>query len=153
VTLRIRYLRLRCETRAGTFGADIAFARGLNVLWADNTKGKSTCLQGLLYALGLERMLSPRREIPLTYIMTSYVDDPETGERYSILESSVSVELENAGGDIITVRRGIVSSVDRKLVSVFFGPLLTDPAGQYRQRDLFVLDQGRHNGMPASIAC
>ena len=45
------------ETSSGPFGADIPFSTGLNVLWADNTKGKSTSLQGLLYALGLERML------------------------------------------------------------------------------------------------
>jgi hypothetical protein len=53
VTLRIRHLRLRAETSAGTFGADIPLKPGLNVIWADNTKGKSTCLQGLLYALGV----------------------------------------------------------------------------------------------------
>jgi hypothetical protein len=61
MTLHIRHLRLRAETSSGPFGADIPFSTGLNVLWADNTKGKSTSLQGLLYALGLERMLSPRR--------------------------------------------------------------------------------------------
>ena len=52
MTLRLRHLRLRAETSSGPFGADIPFSTGLNVLWADNTKGKSTCLQGLLYALG-----------------------------------------------------------------------------------------------------
>jgi hypothetical protein len=80
--LRFRHLRLRAETSAGTFGADIPLKLGLNVLWADNTMGKSTCLQGLLYVLGLERMLSPRREIPLTYVMTSHLEDPETGEQH-----------------------------------------------------------------------
>ncbi len=89
MTFRLRHLRLRAETKAGTFGADLPFKPGLNVLWADNTKGKSTCLQGVLYALGLERMLSPRREVPLTYVMTQHLDDPETGERHSVLESSV----------------------------------------------------------------
>lgn len=142
MTLRIRYLRLRAETSTGPFGADIPFETGLNVLRADNTMGKSTCLQGLLYALGLERMLSPRREIPLTYVMTSHLDDPETGKRHSVLESAVSVELENAAGDVITVRRAVKSSADRRLVSVFFGPLLTAPAGDYLQRDFFVLDPG-----------
>ena len=74
VTLRFRHLRLRAETESGTFGADIPFKVGLNVLWADNTKGKSTCMQGLLYTLGLERMLSPRRGIPLTHVMTSHLE-------------------------------------------------------------------------------
>lgn len=140
--LRFRHIRLRAETSAGTFGADISFAPGLNVLWADNTMGKSTCLQGLLYALGLERMLSPRREIPLTYVMTSYLDDPETGQRHDVLQSSVWLEIENASGDIITAQRGIVSSSDRKLVSIFNGPLLTQPSQYYRRRDYFVLDPG-----------
>jgi hypothetical protein len=142
VTLRFRHLRLRAETRSGTFGADISFKAGLNVLWADNTKGKSTCMQGMLYALGLEKMLSPRREIPLTYVMTSHLEDPDTGTQHSILESSVFVELENHRGDIITVRRGVKSTTDTRLVTVFRGPLLSQPSGQFEQRDHFVLDPG-----------
>ncbi len=142
MTLRIRHLRLRAETPAGSYGTDLPFKIGLNVLRADNTKGKSTCLQALLYALGLERMLSPRRDIPLAYVMTSHLDDPETGDRHPVLESSVAVELENASGDIITVKRGVVSPTDRKLVSVFYGPSLTKPSGRYKQRDFFVLDPG-----------
>jgi hypothetical protein len=142
MTLRIRHLRLRSETSSGTFGADIPFALGLNVLWADNTKGKSTCLQGLLYALGLERMLSPRREIPLTYVMTSHLDNPDTGAPRTVLESSVSVELENAFGDIITVRRGVKSAQDRRLVTVSKGPALSEPTARYQSQDYFVLDPG-----------
>ena len=60
MTLCLRHLRLRAMTPAGLYGTDIPFKPGLNVIWADNTKGKSTCMQGMLYALGLERMLSPR---------------------------------------------------------------------------------------------
>lgn len=143
MTILIRHLRLRAETSSGPFGADIPFTTGLNVLWADNTKGKSTSLQGLLYALGLERMLSPRREIPLTYVMTSHLEeDDKTDVKHSILESSVSVEMSNAAGQIITVRRGVKSSADTKLVTVFDGPQLTNPAGQYGQRDFFVIDPG-----------
>lgn len=140
--MRLRHLRLRSETSIGSFGADIPFQEGLNILWADNTKGKSTCLQGLLYVLGLERMLSSRRVTPLTYVMTSHLDDPETGQRHSVLESSVWAELENEAGEIITVRRGVVTTADPKLVSVFEGPLLTNPLGNYRQQDYFVLDPG-----------
>ncbi len=143
MTLRIRHLRLRAETSSGPFGADIPFGPGLNVLWADNTMGKSTSLQGLLYALGLERMLSPRREIPLTYVMTSHLEeDRQSGVEHKILESSVSVEIENAAGGIITVRRGVKSAGDTRLVTVFEGPQLSNPTGQYEQRDYFVLDPG-----------
>src|SRR5581483_11600436 len=34
------------------------------------------------------------------------------------------------------------TSASHKLVSVFDGPMLTNPTGQYRQRDYFVLDSG-----------
>ncbi len=142
MTLRLRHLRLRAETQAGTFGADLPFTPGLNVIWADNTKGKSTCLQGIIYALGLERMLSPRREVPLTYVMTQHLDDPATGTRHAVLESAVWLELENDRGEIITVKRAVVSATDRKLVSVFFGPQLTQPQARYRQQDYFVSDPG-----------
>lgn len=140
--IRFRHLRLRAETEIGTYGVDIPFSAGLNVLWADNTKGKSTCLQGLLYALGLEKMLSPRREIPLPYVMTSHLDDTATGKHHNVLQSSVSVEIENSQGAVISVKRDVVSSTDRKLVSVFFGPSLSQPEEQFHQSDFFVLDPG-----------
>jgi hypothetical protein len=74
--------------------------------------------------------------------MTTHLDDPETGAERPVLESSVSVELENALGDIITVRRGVKSAQDRRLVTVSKGPTLTEPAARYETRDYFVLDPG-----------
>lgn len=74
--------------------------------------------------------------------MTTHLDDPETGAERPVLESSVSVELENALGEIITVRRGIKSAQDRRLVTVSNGPTLTEPTGRYETRDYFVLDPG-----------
>ena len=142
MTLRVRHLRLRVETKNGTYGADIPFKIGLNVLWADNTRGKSTCLQAIVYALGLEKMLSPTRLVPLTYVMTTHLDDPDTGERLAVLESAVWLELENHRGEIITVKRGVKTNLDRRLISVFRGPLLSEPGNYYRQQDYFVLDPG-----------
>ncbi len=73
MTFKLRRLRLRALTERGWYGVELGFTDGLNVLWADNTMGKSTCLQGMIYVLGLERMLSPRREIPLPHAMTSHL--------------------------------------------------------------------------------
>lgn len=142
MTFRIRKLQLRCTTTEGLYGADYPFQTGLNILWADNTKGKSTSLQGLIYVLGLEKMLSPKREIPLTYAMTSHLEDPSIGKTPSVLESFVAVEIENSVGEIITVYRAVKSKIDTKLVSVFFGPRLSLPASEYEQRDYFVRDPG-----------
>ncbi|WP_271611586.1 hypothetical protein [Bradyrhizobium sp. CCBAU 21362] len=134
-------LRLRAIAAEGVYGTDVPFGRGLTVLWADNTKGKSTCMQGMLYALGLERMLSPRREIPLPHAMTSYLNTDDN-RRIEVLESSVSLELENREGQIITVNRSVKGSTDTRLVTVDFGPALTHEGTPLRRQNFFVLDAG-----------
>jgi hypothetical protein len=139
--MRFRSLRLRAIAANGVYGADVPFEAGLTVLWANNTKGKSTCTQGMLYALGLERMLSPRREIPLPHAMTSYLNTDDH-ERVEILESSVALELENGEGQIITVSRAVKATTDTRLVTVDYGPALTDGSTALRRRNFFVLDPG-----------
>jgi hypothetical protein len=141
MTLRLRHLRLRANTTGGLFGADIPFGSGLTVIWADNTKGKSTCMQGMLYALGMERMLSPRREIPLPHAMTSFVETDEK-VRHTVLESNVSLEIENGAGEIITVHRGVKSQLDNRLISVDLGPTLTEDIRPAQRRNFFVTDPG-----------
>ena len=43
------------------------------MIWADNTKGKSTGMQAMLYVLGMEKMLSPSREVPVPHALTTYL--------------------------------------------------------------------------------
>ena len=74
--------------------------------------------------------------------MTQHLDDPATGVRHAVLEFAVWLELENDRGGVITIKRAVVSLNDRKLVSVFFGPQLTQPQQRYRQQDYFVGDPG-----------
>jgi hypothetical protein len=139
--LRLRHLRLRANTSGGLYGADIRFGDGLTVIWADNTKGKSTCMQAMLYVLGLERMLSPRREIPLPHAMTNYVEDDDR-ERHAVLESTVALEVENGAGQVITIQRPVKSQLDNRLVTVNFGPTLTNPDAMADRRNFFVNDPG-----------
>jgi predicted nuclease with TOPRIM domain len=141
MTLRFRHLRLRAVTTDGVYGADIPFAPGLNVLWADNTKGKSTCMQGALYAMGLERMLSPRREIPLPHAMTSYLNTDDE-KRVNVIESSVSLEIANGDDQVITVHRPVKAATDTRLVSVDFGAALSKEAIELKRQNYFVLDPG-----------
>ncbi|MFG1379347.1 hypothetical protein [Xanthobacter autotrophicus] len=141
MTLRIRRLRLRAVTTDGVYGADVPFTSGLTVLWADNTKGKSTCMQGMLYALGLERMLSPRREIPLPHAMTSYLNTDEE-KRVEVLESRVSLEIANGDEQVITVNRAVKASTDTRLITVEFGPALSDGTTDLKRQNFFVLDPG-----------
>lgn len=62
--------------------------------------------------------------------------------RADVIESYVAVEIVNARGEHMTVRRGVVSQNDRKLVSVVEGPELSEGPGDYARRDYFVLDAG-----------
>ncbi|MBP2236167.1 putative nucleic acid-binding Zn-ribbon protein [Sinorhizobium kostiense] len=141
MTLRFQRLRLRAVTSDGVYGADVPFSRGLTVLWADNTKGKSTCMQGMLYALGLERMLSPRREIPLPHAMTTYLNT-DNEKRVEVLESSVSLEIANGNDQVITVNRAVKATTDTRLVTVDFGAALSGDGTGLRRQNFFVLDPG-----------
>lgn len=138
--LRIRSVRLRVQTEAGEVGRTIGFSAGLNVLRAGNTSGKSTTLQAIIYALGLEGMLSPRREVPLPHSMTDRVSID--GMDYPVLQSDVSLEFENSSGVVVTATRQVKNSiVDNALISVEFGPGLTVP-GNYESASFFVRRSG-----------
>lgn len=141
MTLRFQRLRLRALTTDGVYGANVPFSPGLTVLWADNTKGKSTCMQGMLYALGLERMLSPRREIPLPHAMTTYLNTDDE-KRIEVLESSVSLEIANGNGQVITVNRGVKATTDTRLITVDFGAALSGDSAVLGRQNFFVLDPG-----------
>jgi hypothetical protein len=140
--LRIRLLRLRAITAKQTFGADLAFSAGLNVLRAGNTSGKSTCLQAIMFALGLERALGPQLAIPLPYAMRERIQERQHGDYQQVLESFVELEIENGRGEILAIRRDVVGGANTKLVRTWRGPRLSrsDETGQ--QRDFFVHDPG-----------
>lgn len=142
MSLTISHIRLRVQTSAGLYGTDASFKRGLTILHAPNTSGKSTLLHAFLYALGLEQMLSPKRGIPLSYAMRDYVEDPHTGARADVIESYVAIEVVNARGEHMTVRRNVVAEGDYRLVNVVEGPELSEGAGEYERRDYFVIDPG-----------
>lgn len=142
MTLRLRHLRLRAFTQDGPYGADFPFETGLNVIWADNTKGKSTSMQALLYVLGMEKMLSPSREVPVPHALTTYLLKDDESE-LAIINSFVELEIENGAGTIVTVRRPIKEpGIDTRLVTVWFGPMLTEQSATAPSRQFFVRDPG-----------
>ena len=140
--LRIRFLRLRAITAKQTFGADLAFSAGLNVLRAGNTSGKSTCLQAIMFALGLERALGPQLTIPLPYAMRERIQERVNGDYQQVLESFVELEIENGRSDILTIRRDVVGGANTKLVKTWRGPRLSQSDDTGQQRDFFVHDPG-----------
>lgn len=141
--LRLRQFELRAMTAAGPFGVRLPFDPGLVVLRADNSTGKSTCLQGIIYALGLEGMLNASRAIPLPHVATYSLTDEEDGRELGVLESYVMLEFENEAGQIATVRRYAKHrDIDTQLVTVWDAPMLSSPPPLAREKGYFVRRPG-----------
>ncbi|MFB9869153.1 hypothetical protein [Vreelandella sulfidaeris] len=115
--LRIENLSIRTVTSDGLYGVDIPFFSGLNIIHAENTHGKSTIIQSIIFALGLEGCLGPSRKVPLKTALTSQLRKAD-GSKATIIESKIYLTISN-GSELVTLMRS--SSVDKKdLVSVFF---------------------------------
>jgi hypothetical protein len=140
--MRLRRLQLRSITASAVFGADIPFDPGLNVIYAGNTSGKSTCLQAIIYVLGLERSLGPHLEIPLPYAMRERIHRHRDEPYEPVIQSYVQLELENLRGEVITVRRDIVGGKDTKLIQMWDAGVLSKPNTSAAQRDFYVHDPG-----------
>lgn len=139
LSLRIRHLRLRAETARGRFGADFAFSDGLVVLRADNSRGKSTAVKSILFALGLERMVTARSTDVLTSAMReNLIYDMDTKAETPVIGSWVALEIQNEPGSIATVTRWVKDEQrESGLVQVQEGPALTSP-GSHPSQDYFV---------------
>lgn len=122
--MKFRAIRLHAATDKGPHGFDFQFGEKLTIVRANNSSGKSTFFHTLLYALGMEELTGTRGAKALQTAVREHLLDGE--EKVPVRASTVMLEIENAGGGIITLRRAI-NSTDRsdKLVEVFAGPCLT----------------------------
>lgn len=138
--LRIRALQIRVQAENGLFGCDMTFPDGLVLLRAENSKGKSTCIMSILYALGLEGMLGPSHQAPLQPVLLSEIATDAGDQR--VIESFVRVELEGQGGVATVKRTAAGDTTIQKRVSVVYGPDLTKPSKEYEKKDFFVRLKG-----------
>ncbi len=143
VKLRLRKLAVIVETVAGEYRVDLPFEDGLVVVRAENSRGKSTLVQSIIYALGMEGMLSASRAVPLPHSMTHRIDDDD-GTKHDVTSSRVQLEFENHAMQVVTVVRHAKGSANLNLVTVIHGPALTGPkpASPYAVEDMFVRDGG-----------
>lgn len=115
--LSLRRITIRILTSAGTFGADLPFNDGLNIIRGENSVGKSTCMMTINYCLGLEGMLSPTRRPPFPYSMSSVVAD-EKGAEHNVVQSYTEIEIENQKAQKIQIRRFVHGGPRPNLVNV-----------------------------------
>jgi hypothetical protein len=142
VRLHLREFRIRVTTEVGDFGTDISFPDGLVVMRAENSAGKSTLVQSIIYVLGLEGMLSASREVPLPHAMTHNIE--EGNDKYSVQASRIWLEIENHHGQRVVVSRAAKADTNRNLISIIHGPALSKPQPNepYKTEDKFVRDPG-----------
>ncbi|UNR56320.1 hypothetical protein IPZ55_06730 [Streptomyces sp. A10(2020)] len=96
-------------------------APGLNVIAAPNSFGKSTLLQGVIYALGLEGMFSSSRKPPFGPALLTLADWPD-GTRSPVRESWVSLTIANEQGAYMRCKRFVRGDgIDTSLIMTWQG--------------------------------
>jgi hypothetical protein len=134
--LRIRHLLLTINTDKGIFGSRRDFGDGVNIIRAENWAGKSQLLQSIIYGLGLEGMFGPSHASPLAHALTDYLD--HDGGTARVIDSMVSLEVENASGEFLTIQRTIAGQRSRHLMTVYEGRAVTQHQGLETAKDYFV---------------
>jgi hypothetical protein len=134
--LSIRKLLIRISTAEGIVGTRLDFEQKLNIIHAPNTMGKSICVNAIIYALGLEGMISASPDPPFGSAMTDTIVVGDQSR--AVLSSEVLLEIANEEGTVATVRRAVAGKENRHLVSVWDGAIISNPDAGITQKDCFV---------------
>ncbi len=138
--LKIRALKIEVNTTSGLFGAEHKFENGLNIIRGDNTSGKSSLFQSIIYGLGFEELLGGKNEKTMQSVLKDQVEFPR-GKRHDITQSFVYLEIENK--EIVTIKRSVASSTRKsQLMDVYYGALLTGENPALESRQMWVHDAG-----------
>lgn len=138
--LKIRAIKIEINTADGLYGAEFNFTDGLNIIRGNNTSGKSSLFQSIIYGLGFEELLGGKNEKTMQSVLKDQVEFPR-GIKHNINQSFIFLEIENK--EIITIKRSIASSSRKaQLVDVYFGGLLTGEKKTLESRQMYVHDPG-----------
>lgn len=91
--ITINRLVLEANTVDGPYGLDIEFSEGLFILRVENTHGKSTCINSIAYALGMEMSLGQKTsKPPFPPSLLKSIQD-ENGTEKLVMSSYVMLEI------------------------------------------------------------
>lgn len=141
MSMRLVNVEISSRTDRGLLRYATEFSPGLNVIAAPNSFGKSTLLQGVIYALGLEGMFSSSRKPPFGPALLSVADFPDGG-RSPVRESWVALTITNERGSYMRCKRFVRGDgVDTALILTWQATNLAD-LDRASRVDMFV----RHGG-------
>lgn len=138
--LEITRLKIIAKTSAGDFGVDIPFKNGLFILRVENTHGKSTCMNAIAYALGMERALGlADAKVPFPPSLTKEIED-ENGIALPVISSTVFLEISNGKGSIATIKRQVLGIAEDNIAFVY--PTEMDSINESLSQKLFLHREG-----------
>jgi AAA domain-containing protein len=133
--LFISALRIVVVTSEGNFGVFLPFKKGLNILSGENTSGKSTTVNSILYALGFEILLGKTGIASIKPVLKSELE--YEGKKFSVLESYVELEIKNSKQKPVTLKRQIIGDKDNKLIKLNRGSTLTESSKTKGQNEFY----------------
>src|SRR2546427_1753501 len=81
-------------------------------------------------------MLRPSHNVPLPHVVTDYLEYKDG--RAKVIDSMVSLEIENGTGQILTMQRSIDGERNRHLTTVYEGRAISQKEALETRRDYFV---------------
>ncbi|MDQ1885560.1 hypothetical protein RA180_16360 [Aeromonas salmonicida] len=116
--LSLKNLKLIVNTVGGTYGIDLPFTPGLNIIRAENTSGKSTVINAIAYALGLEDILGPSRKKPFPRSVLTALHRSKRDEKEIVVKSSfVELVILSSNGREAIITRDISGLPQKVTVS------------------------------------
>jgi hypothetical protein len=140
--INIRAVKIEINTNSGLFGAEYTFEKGFNIIRGNNTSGKSSLFQSILYCLGFEELIGGKNEKTMQSVLKDIVEFPK-GTVHQVLQSFVFLEFENKNSEIITAKRGVkCEGRASQLIDVFKGALLTGDNKVIDSHPMYIHDKG-----------
>ncbi len=117
--LTILNVEVTANTNGGIFSTQIPFKSGLNVIRAENSSGKSTCVNAIAYGLGLEAILGPGRKRPFPKSLYEEIYDNKVDKNpYFVSSSSVCITISNSKSQVAILTRDILGHENKVKVKV-----------------------------------
>lgn len=115
--LMVENIEIVARTNGEDFSANIPLSYGLNVIRAENSSGKSTCVNAIAYGLGLEAILGPSRKRPFPRSLYEVILDSKEDENpFFVTSSYVTLTIKNSKGTTAIVTRDILGDHQKVVV-------------------------------------
>lgn len=132
MSFEIIALKITVHTIDGPYGIDIPFSSGLFLFRVENSHGKSTCMNAIAYALGMEKALGlGGAKIPFPPSLTRTLTNKE-GIEVSVIKSFVELTIKNSSNKIAKLKRNIAGfEIDNIITIDEFSPEKGESTGSY----------------------